>query len=119
MATRKDPRRVKIAALNDSFRKNLRSGVHGQVLIAAGLDAEGAEFKAMVLTAVANMQAKDFKKANDPHGERDFNSFTIAAKLCLFKIDYYAKDDLQHSSPDPADAAATTRVMTLMLASEY
>jgi Protein of unknown function (DUF3768) len=49
----------------------------------------------MVLTALAKMQAKDFKKGNDPYGERDFNSHTIDGKLCNFKIDYFAKGDLR------------------------
>jgi len=35
-----------------------------------------------------------------------------------FKIDLYDKD-LQYGSPDPADPDVTTRVMTILLPSEY
>ncbi len=109
----------RIAGLNDELRKNPMNRALGQVLISSGVAARGAEFRAMVLTALGQMQAKDFKKGNDPYGERDFNSFTIDGKLCLMKIDYYAKDDLRRASEDPSDPAKTTRVMTVMLADEY
>ncbi len=119
MSQKRNERTKRIAALNDELRRNPVNRALGQVLLSNGIAARGAEFKAMVLTALARMQAKDFKKGNDPYGERDFNSFTIDAKLVLFKIDYYAKDDLRRASDDPADPVKTTRVMTLMLASEY
>ncbi len=71
------------------------------------------------LTKLAAMTPKDFKKGNDPYGERDFNSFSVAGRLCFFKIDYYAKGDLRLASDDPADPSKTERVMTIMLADEY
>lgn len=118
--TRVKTARVKrIAELNDRLRKESANRSLGQVLISSGIAARGAEFKAMVLAALAGMQAKDFKKGNDPYGERDFNSFTVDAKLCLFKIDYFAKGDLRRPSEDPADPAKTERVLTVMLADEY
>ena len=119
MRTKTDPRRRRIAELNDQLRKNPMNRALGEVLLSRGVAARGAEFKAMVLTALARMQAKDFKRGNDPYGERDFNSFAIDGKLCLMKIDYFAKDDLRRASDDPADPAKTTRVMTVMLADEY
>lgn len=108
-----------IATLNDALRRNPTIRALGQVLMSSGVAARGSEFRVMVLTALARMQPKDFKKGNDPYGERDFNSFTIDGKLCLMKIDYYAKDDLRRASEDPSDPAKTTRVMTVVLADEY
>lgn len=119
MTTVKTARAKRIAELNDQLRKEPANRSLGQVLISSGINARGAEFRAMVLTAVASMQAKDFKKGNDPYGERDFNSFTVAAKLCLFKIDYFAKRNLGAPSDDPADPDKTERVMTVMFANEY
>jgi Protein of unknown function (DUF3768) len=52
------------------------------------------------------------------HGEHDFGSFTLAGRKFFWKIDYYDKE-LRYGSENPADPAATTRVLTLMLASEY
>ncbi len=91
----------RIAGLNDELRRNPLNRALGQALLSSGVAARGAEFRAMVLSALAQIQAKDFKKGNDPYGERDFNSFTIDGKLCLMKIDYYAKDDLLRASEDP------------------
>ena len=91
----------------------------GQVLVSAGIAARGEAFKMKVLAAVAAMTPKDFKKGNDPYGERDFNSFSVEGRLCHFKIDDFAKCDLRAPSDDPSDAARTERLTTLMLADEY
>jgi hypothetical protein len=115
----KTARAKRIPELNCRLRKEPANRSLGQVLISSGINVRGAEFRAMVLTAIASMQAKDFKIGNDPYSERDFNSFTVAAKLCLFNIDYYAKGNLQKPSDDPADPAKTERVLTVMLADEY
>lgn len=47
----------------------------------------------------------------------DFGSFEYAGKCIMWKIDYY--DQEWSGSPDPADPAVTTRVLTVMLAEEY
>ena len=59
-----------------------------------------------------------FTNANDPHKEHDFGSFEFAGEKCFWKIDYYNKT-LDGGSEDPADPAQTTRVLTIMLPSEY
>jgi hypothetical protein len=59
-----------------------------------------------------------FTEDNDPHGEHDFGSFHHGDETIFWKIDYY-DHDLQRGSPDPADTAVTTRVLTIMLAEEY
>ena len=119
MVQKANGRTKRIAALNDALRKNPLDRALGQVLVSAGIAGEGLAFRAKVLSTITAMSAKDFKKGNDPYGERDFNSFSVDGKLCLFKIDYYAKDDLRCGSEDASDVAKTTRVMTVMLASDY
>ena len=119
MTSVKSARAERIAELNDQLRKNPLNRSFGQVLLTSGINAGGADFKAKVLTALASMQAKEFKEGNDPYGERDFNSFTVDAQLCFFKIDYFAKGDLCAPSDDPADPEKTERVLTVMLADEY
>lgn len=60
----------------------------------------------------------DFTEDNDPYGEHDFGSFEYQGKTIFWKIDYYALD-MQRGSEDPANAAITKRVLTILLAEEY
>jgi Protein of unknown function (DUF3768) len=60
----------------------------------------------------------DFTEDNDPYGEQDFGSFAFKGQLINWKIDYYALD-MAHGSEDPANAAITKRVLTILLAEEY
>jgi hypothetical protein len=103
----------RIRTLNDEFRRTFKGG---SVMITSGIAALGKERQLEVLKAVATFDA--FDAGNDPHGEHDFGSIEIRGELILFKIDYYDTDRVMHS-PDPADAAVTARVLTIMLASEY
>ena len=119
MTTHKCTHAERIAKLNDQLRKQPMNRSLGTVLITAGLNALGPPFVAQVLVAIAAMAPDDFKTGNDPYGERDFNSFRVGDSVCLFKIDYYAKDDPHSGSDDPSDPAKTDRVMTVMLASDY
>ena len=106
-------RGLRIAELNDQFRRTLGDG---RVMMTAGVSARGTEFVAKV---VAAMQAfTNFDRDNDPHHEHDFGAFEVEDHRLFFKIDYYAPD-MQHGSEDPADTAKTVRVVTLMLAEEY
>jgi hypothetical protein len=59
-----------------------------------------------------------FNADNDPEGEHDFGALQMADDNLFWKIDYYALD-LNSGSPDPSDNSVTTRVLTVMLASEY
>ena len=73
----------------------------------------------VVTHVVAQIMAFDrFKEGNDPYGEQDFGSITVAGENIFWKIDYY---DLrfEYGSENPGDPVQTQRVPTIMLASEY
>ena len=82
----------------------------------AGVDALPDMVKAEALKTAATFD--DFTEDNDPHGEHDFGSFELCGRKFFWKIDYYDRA-MEHGSEDPSDPDQTTRVMTVMLASEY
>lgn len=88
----------------------------GRVMLTAGVDALPSDVKAMVIRRVAAFS--DFNADNDPHGEHDFGSFTLAGRKIFWKIDAYDAE-MQFGSEDPSNPAKTTRVLTIMLADEY
>jgi len=103
----------KIRELNDCFRRTMTGG---RVMLTAGVDALPSDVKAMVIRRVATFS--DFTSDNDPRGEHDFGNFDLAGRKFFFKIDYYDAA-MEFGSEDPADPSKTTRVMTIMFASEY
>jgi hypothetical protein len=117
------PDRSACARLNDdcrwsrgdrgSFRQVMTSGV------CALLDGDPGDTRTTILRQ-AQLQAEirnyGFKPGDGP--ERNFGAITVLGHKLLFKIDAYDRA-LEHGSPDPADAAVTVRVMTIMLAGEY
>jgi hypothetical protein len=103
----------KIRALNDAFRTTM---IGGRVVMTAGVNALASDVKAMVIRKVATFS--DFTPDNDPHGEHDFGNFELGGHTFIWKIDYYDAA-MEFGSEDPADPAKTTRVLTIMLASEY
>jgi hypothetical protein len=110
-----DDRPAKIRQLNDAFRHTF-DALLGRVMMTAGVDALPSDVKAMAIRKVATFS--DFNEGNDPHGEHDFGGFEVGGRRFFFKIDYFDAD-CQFGSPDPADPAVTTRVLTIMLAEEY
>lgn len=105
----------KIAALNDALRKDLFGGF-GRVVCTSGVNAKGATFVTRALTAVKAFDT--FTGDNDPHGEHDFGAFDLDDERLFWKIDYYDLA-MQFGSEDPTDTTQTTRVLTVMLSSEY
>lgn len=104
----------RIRDLNGAMRK---AGISsGKWMMTAGVMAQGPEFMLLATRAVQTFSA--FSEDNDPYGEHDFGAFDIAGKRVFWKIDYYDRD-LRYGSEDPADPDVTTRVLTIMLASEY
>lgn len=99
-----------VRALNDAARTTLTGC---RVMVTQGVDALGRMDE--VLGAVSSYIA--FDADNDPFGEHDFGSMQVAGQTVFWKFDYYDLSMTMHS-PDPADPAATVRVLTIMLAEE-
>src|SRR5271165_2443033 len=104
---------ARIRELNDAFRSTFAGG---KVTMTAGVYALPDMVKAAALQKAATFD--DFSEENDPYGEHDFGSFELCGRKFFWKIEYYDRD-MQYGSEDPSDPAKTTRVMTVMLASEY
>lgn len=104
---------ARIRDLNDRFRSSF---IGGRVLITSGIRERGQAFESVCVEAVQNF--RDFTPDNDPHGEHDFGSFDIEGVRVFWKIDYYDRS-LSAGSENPADPTVTTRVLTILLASEY
>lgn len=102
-----------IRALNDQLRRDFRCGI---AVMTPGVAALGLEAAERIFKTIAVFD--DFCHENDPHQEHDFGSFEAEGHTILFKIDYFSKDMTMHS-PDPANSAVTTRVITVMLVEEY
>ncbi len=105
---------ARIRALNDAFRNTLQGG---RVYMTRGVDALAPDVKLLALDKVKSFDA--FTGDNDPHGEHDFGAFEIEGHKLFWKIDYYDQRDPDLGAENPADAATTQRVLTLMLADEY
>ena len=98
----------KIAALNDAARTTLTGC---RVVVTQGvadLGDVGEVFERVCSYA-------DFNERNDPHGEHDFGSFELAGQLVFWKIDLYEDPDVKSAN----DPTAITRVITIMLPSDY
>lgn len=103
----------RIRVLNDNFRSTF---VGGRVLTTASVAELSVDMKAHLFLAVQSFS--NFTNDNDPHGEHDFGVIELQGETYFWKIDYYSPD-LQGGSEDPADPEKTTRVLTIMRASEY
>ncbi len=108
-----------IARLNDRARHGLdrtsKTVITRTCLdtLCSGDTASGVMAQAELLQAMRNHRFE-----NDAHGERDFGAFEFRGEKLFFKIDYYDLE-LTYGSEDPADASQTTRMITIMLASDY
>jgi len=106
-------RTQRIKELNDQFR---RTGFGGRQFITPGIQEMGLPAVLTIRQLVSRYDA--FCEDNDPYGEHDFGNLTYLNEKVFWKIDYY-DNTLSSGSPDPADPAVTTRVLTIMLAQEY
>jgi hypothetical protein len=103
----------RIRALNDAFR---RTFVGGAVMITQGVEALPLDQRGSLLQKIRSFEA--LSEDNDPHAEHDFGAVDEAGGRFFWKIDYYDRKT-EHGSPDPADPALTTRVLSIMRADEY
>lgn len=103
----------RVRALTDTLPWSLAGG---RIVITAGVQALDEADRAELLRRV---QAYDqFDPGDDPCGEHDFGRVSVGGAGYYWKIEYYDAD-LAYGSPDPADAAITRRVMTIMRENEY
>ncbi len=103
----------RIRELNDQLRKQHEGG---QVFITDGVGSLSVPTVARILFAVRDFDS--FNKGNDPYDEHDFGKVDVDGHEVFFKIDYY-DGNLEGGSPDPSDDTNTSRVLTIMLSSEY
>ena len=113
-----------IARLNDALRQNLTQPGHNRVVMTIGVQELIGDvslfrnFHAQAELLRAIRDSDDFGPDVDPHVERDFGRFEFRDAALYWKIDYYDRT-LDFGSPDPADSQVTTRVLTILLTSEY
>lgn len=107
------PRAEAIARLNDKLRT---SGCGGHIMVTRGTSTLDGFNTAELMAALRHYDG--FDPDNDPHGERDFGDLTLWGEDLLWKVDAY-DTSMKYGSPDPADERVTTRVLTVMLSSEY
>jgi hypothetical protein len=104
---------IKIRELNDRFRTTLSGG---RVMMTSGVDSLPPHAKLAALASIRTFT--EFTAGCDPHNEHDFGSIKVDGQHLFWKIDYYTPD-LNSGSEDPSDPEKTTRVLTILLASEY
>ena len=101
-----------IASLNDLCRSAMGEG--GRIVQTSGINALSLEDQLAIRQRV---EKYEFTFDNDPYGERNFGAFQHKGRKIFWKIDYY-DNSLSQGSEDPSDPKQTTRVLTIMLASE-
>jgi len=106
-------RKGRIRCLNDDLRRFGRGGI---VTLSAGIAALSIEEVRSILDAVRCFE--DFTDDNDPYREHDLGIFRHRGERIMWKIDYYDRDRC-HGSPDPADPEVTSRILSILYASEY
>ena len=106
----------KIAELNDKLRQNIFHSGKDKVVLAREFSLLPFDEQLRILTQVKEF--KDFNEGNNPYGQRDFGKIEHNGEDYFFKIDYY-DNDLVFGSEKPEDENITTRVLTVMKASEY
>ena len=113
-----------IRALNDELRHALPFTKPGCMMTKPGcmmVATKGVEPLTVAKVAALVVAIRDydaFTPDNDPHGEHDFGAVEQEGVQYFWKIDAYDRS-LEFASPNPANPAVTTRVLTIMRADEY
>ena len=102
-----------IRDLNDQLRQSFTGG---KVVMTQGVQGLAEDTLAKVFTTVRTFE--DFNEDNDPYKTHEFGMFDLDGQRLMFKVDCYDQN-LEYGSPNPADPNVTTRVLTILLASEY
>ncbi len=108
-----DAETLAIRTLNDQLRASFSGG---RVVMTQGVQALSDDTIGRVFKAVREFD--DFTPDNDPYGTREFGMVDVDGERLMFKVDAYDQN-LEYGSPNPADPSVTTRVLTILLASEY
>ncbi len=105
---------ARVRELNDAFRKAPQS--RGKLCLTRSIAAMPLSTQLAIIHRVMEFDA--FTEDNDPYQEHNFGAIDFNGEKIFWKIDYY---DLacEFGSDNPSDPAQTTRVLTIMLASEY
>ena len=106
-------RTARIAELNDQLRCK---GEGGTLAVTDGVITLAQGTLPVILRRVILFD--EFTPDNDPHGEHDFGAIEWQGVKLFWKIDCYDRD-LRYGSPDPTDPSVTSRVLTVLLASEW
>lgn len=122
-------RTAQVAALNDKVRRGEDRQARivmtrGVAELLAGPDVdEPARTARSILSQAALMRMiadADIALGDDPDGERDFGVVTFLEQRLFWKVDYYAAGgEFAFGSEAPWDPVLTTRVLTILLTSEY
>jgi hypothetical protein len=117
---------LKIAELNDRFRKSTLSLDPASICLGKKFMTSGIRALGLIATVEIGERVAafdSFSGDNDPHGEHDFGSFDHDGNCVFWKIDYYDRVSFgtgrDVGSEDPSDPVKTLRVLTIMLAAEY
>lgn len=99
--------------LNDLLRS---TGIGWEILVTRGIQALREDYRNRLIMAVRSFD--NFTPDNDPYSEHDFWNIALVGQNNYFKIDYYDKNR-EYGSEEPSNPSITSRVMTIMSASEY
>ena len=99
-----------IRGINDHFRKTCAA-----VNVTASIHALGPEFFRRALNIVRHYD--NFRPDVNPYEDHDCGTFKLDGYECAWAIDCYNRD-MSGSSANPTNTNITTRLLTIMLASE-
>jgi predicted amidohydrolase len=85
--------------------------------LTAVVEASTRFMSVLIVGAPLRQGSRIYTPDNDPHGEHDFGAIDRCRDL-FFEIDYYDQSQTV-GLPDPANMAATHRVLSAMRADEY
>lgn len=120
---------AEIAALNDAARagslvtsKTVFTRALADILAGEDPDPGTRQLNLMIgqgaLRRLINETPID--PGNDPHGERDFGVVQFLSRKLFWKVDAYENDGtFSWGASNPADAATSYRIVTIMLATDY